>query len=848
MDKEQLYSLVTRGSVFELEALLMTGRLDVNTSLPSGDSMIAVVAGMGDARLETTKILVKHGADINTPIGGMTLLKWIKQPTFCDNEETIAYLTSMGALEKDIDSDTRSVKEEDATHEDEVPELLVIYRETKPELGGLRPVILDQAQHLLQLRLDMLLKDHENQLYLNPVKEFISGFDDSCGSAVIGIVYEKQNGEDVQAFKDWIFKNLFDRELYMLPGTWDLKYRGETTLYGFERDFRLHKRITLDNLLEPMVPAKENNETENAEVIASADSTSHARFQESFVILIAKGYTSDFKKPEELFYLVQTASENTPPPFETEMIVANGPRIAGDVLIFYFENSFKGIPGKLGGSNFYTEFMQKWLNKIVSVESADYIIENYGPRNYQLEKYWPGINILMNKRLSVSNQNLIIKTTNEEQTNQQTEYESVETPAETENESSRKELSVDTTQEISGYPLAFRLNSLELKQTYKYGSDTSESELKASPDYQFLVAGITIQNKTAYFMRFSSEQFSVLNKSGKKINASLYGAGNTVAKSGKILSAETKVTGPDEKLIVSFKGRLTEDVTFLEWELSPEKKYEDDLVYLVPAGESDLNIQFTYNNEPVKYTGESPLKITFNSQGIQQSYQYTSGSSQMETTASSDYRFLVAKVNMTNNAGFAIRFSSENFSVLNNSGNKIDATFYGADDQIAQNGKITSFEKNIDNPDNKQKVKIIGRLSPSVSFIEWELGPHYSREESLVYLIPANAGNVKLHFEYCLADGKHYKNTSSGNSGCFIATAAYGTPMAQEVITLYNFRDMVLIKSEAGRQFVSFYYWFSPAISRFIKRYSLFKRISRLLLKPIILFAKIQLKFREVKK
>lgn len=86
------------------------------------------------------------------------------------------------------------------------------------------------------------------------------------------------------------------------------------------------------------------------------------------------------------------------------------------------------------------------------------------------------------------------------------------------------------------------------------------------------------------------------------------------------------------------------------------------------------------------------------------------------------------------------------------------------------------------------------------------------------------------------------------NKGCFIATAAYGTPMAKEVITLYDFRDLVLNKSEAGRQFVSFYYRFSPAISRVIKRNSLFKAISRLLLKPIILFAKFQLKLREVKK
>jgi hypothetical protein len=348
----------------------------------------------------------------------------------------------------------------------------------------------------------------------------------------------------------------------------------------------------------------------------------------------------------------------------------------------------------------------------------------------------------------------------ESQSIQQTDHESVKTPPETEKENTRNELAVETIQEISKYPLVFILNSLELKQSYKYGSDTSESELKVTPAYRILTAGITILNKTEFFMRFSSEQFSIINKSGKKINAYFYGAGNSIAETGKILSIETKITGPDEKPIVTFKGRLHEDVTFLEWVLAPGKKYEDTLVYVIPEGESDLNVQFSYNNEPVRYTGESPLKIGFTSLGIQQSYQYKSGSSQMETTASADYRFLLAKVNMTNNAEFAIRFSSENFSLLDNLKKKVDASFYGAGDQIAQSGKITSFETNIDNPDNKEKTKIIGKLSSSVSFIEWELGPHNNREETLVYLIPANAGNVKIHFDFFLGDGTHYKSDS----------------------------------------------------------------------------------------
>ena len=101
MDKEQLYTLITKGNVYQLDAALQSG-LNVNTSLPSGEPMIVVATCMGGSRLEITKTLVKYGADVNTPISGMTLLKWIKQPSYCDNEETISFLESRGAKEINI--------------------------------------------------------------------------------------------------------------------------------------------------------------------------------------------------------------------------------------------------------------------------------------------------------------------------------------------------------------------------------------------------------------------------------------------------------------------------------------------------------------------------------------------------------------------------------------------------------------------------------------------------------------------------------------------------------------------------------------------------------------------------
>jgi len=74
-----------------------------------------------------------------------------------------------------------------------------------------------------------------------------------------------------------------------------------------------------------------------------------------------------------------------------------------------------------------------------------------------------------------------------------------------------------------------------------------------------------------------------------------------------------------------------------------------------------------------------------------------------------------------------------------------------------------------------------------------------------------------------------------GASICFIATAAYGTPSAEEIDVLRNFRDDVLLKSEAGRDYVSFYYAVSPPFADFIARHERLRTLVReLAIDPIV--------------
>jgi hypothetical protein len=86
-------------------------------------------------------------------------------------------------------------------------------------------------------------------------------------------------------------------------------------------------------------------------------------------------------------------------------------------------------------------------------------------------------------------------------------------------------------------------------------------------------------------------------------------------------------------------------------------------------------------------------------------------------------------------------------------------------------------------------------------------------------------------------------SSGGGGGGCFIATAAYGSAIDHHVATLRAFRDRFLLTNYPGREFVKYYYKYSPPVADFIAHHDNVRFIVRWCLLPAIGLSVVALKF-----
>ncbi|MCD6391628.1 MAG: hypothetical protein J7L92_06545 [Dehalococcoidia bacterium] len=94
---------------------------------------------------------------------------------------------------------------------------------------------------------------------------------------------------------------------------------------------------------------------------------------------------------------------------------------------------------------------------------------------------------------------------------------------------------------------------------------------------------------------------------------------------------------------------------------------------------------------------------------------------------------------------------------------------------------------------------------------------------------------ITMNGDYSITANFEEEEEPPAAGPCFIATAAYGSPMAEEINVLREFRDTVLLSNKVGAAFVSFYYDTSPPIADFISRHEVLRTAVRVgFVNPIV--------------
>ncbi|MFH1197431.1 MAG: hypothetical protein V1720_17155 [bacterium] len=122
---------------------------------------------------------------------------------------------------------------------------LVVYRPSKQGLGALREMILGQAMELFKIRYETLKSNAKNSSHMHLINGIIAGCDVDCATSMIGVICSTSDEIPETELTEWILKELIDRELYLLPDTWDLKKHAAIPLNKFLNDFKLFRRLSI---------------------------------------------------------------------------------------------------------------------------------------------------------------------------------------------------------------------------------------------------------------------------------------------------------------------------------------------------------------------------------------------------------------------------------------------------------------------------------------------------------------------------------------------------------------------------------------------------------------------------
>ena len=146
-----------------------------------------------------------------------------------------------------------------------------------------------------------------------------------------------------------------------------------------------------------------------------------------------------------------------------------------------------------------------------------------------------------------------------------------------------------------------------------------------------------------------------------------------------------------------------------------------------------------------------------------------------------------------------------------------------------EGGSVTTPGEGAFTYDEGSVVDLVAEAEEGYRFVEW------TGNVSTITDVNAAATNIAIQSNYEITAS--FAPSPAG--GCFIATAAYGTPMAEEIQILRDFRDEYLLTNPVGQTLVDFYYRNSPPIAEFITEHPSLKSIVRAGLLPVVAMSTI---------
>jgi len=194
-------------------------------------------------------------------------------------------------------------------------------------------------------------------------------------------------------------------------------------------------------------------------------------------------------------------------------------------------------------------------------------------------------------------------------------------------------------------------------------------------------------------------------------------------------------------------------------------------------------------------------------------------------TPSSGYQF----VNWTGDVGTIANVNAAVTTITLNGDYSITANFeaipvgqYSLVIASSGCGFVNTPGEGICDYDKGTVVELVANIVGDNAFVEW------TGDVSTIADVEDATTTITMNGNYAITA------TFLCVTSCFIATAAYGTPMAKEVEILREFRDKYLMTNPVGKALVEFYYWMSPPIAEFITQHPSLKPIVRAGLLPVV--------------